>query len=158
MARKLSLVIFGDELDRACAALHIANAAAASGLEVMIFFTCWGVNLLKAEGRRWRGDNWISRLINLLAGGGTQRPSLTKFNFLGLGSWLMRRQMAYKNLQSLPELMADAHELGVQFYACDTPMDLFGLKAQDLIPQVEEVIGTASYVNKTLGSDTTLFI
>ena len=158
MARKVSIVVFSDDLDKACAAFNIANGAAASGLEVTMFFTCWGVNILKKKGSLLRGDNIVSKLMNFLTRGGASRLGLSKFNFLGLGSWLMRQQMTIKNIQSIPEMMADAKELGVDFFVCDNPMDIFGLKEEDLIDEVKGILGVASYINKTLGSEIALFI
>lgn len=158
MARKVSVIVSSDDLEKVCAAFTIVNAAAASGLEVTMFFTCWGINILKKEGSLLQGDNLANRLMSLLTRGGASRLGLSKFNFLGLGGWLMRRQMAIKNIQSIPEMMADARELGVNMFVCDNPMDLFGLKKEDLVDEVEDVLGVASYINKSLGSEITLFI
>ena len=158
MARKVSIVVFSNDLEKACAAFNIANGAAASGLEVTMFFTCWGVNVLKKRGSLLLGDNIVSKLMSFMTRGGASRLGLSKFNCLGLGGWLMRRQMAINNIQSIPEMMADARELGVNFFVCDNPMDMFGLKEEDLIDEVKGILGVASYVNKTLGSEIALFI
>ena len=158
MAKRATIVVFGDELDKACAAFTIANAAAASGMEVTLFFSCWGVNLLRRPDRAWAGDRLANRIINFLSRGGAPRRPLSRFNFLGLGSLMMRRLMKQKNMQSLPELMADAKEMGVRLLVCDNPMAIMGLRREDLIEAVDDVVGVASFVNEAAGSDLSLFI
>jgi len=158
MANKASIVVLSDELEKACAAFTIANAAAASGMDVVMFFSCWGVNIVKKKGSRFRGDMFLNRLINLLSSAGADKLRLGRFNFFGLGSWMMRRVMRVKNIQSIPEMIADARELGVRFLVCDNPATIMGLKKEDLIDEVEDIVGTATYVNESAGSELTLFI
>jgi len=152
------IVVFSDELDRACAAFTIANAAAASGMEVTMFFTCWGVNLVRRKDRRLPGDDLLSRLLNFLNRGGAERRPLSRFNFWGLGARMMRRRMKKVNIQSLPEMIADARSLGVKFVVCDNPMFLFGLKKEDLIGEVDEVVGAATFVDLAADSRLTLVL
>ncbi len=158
MAKKATIVVFGDELDKACSAFTIANAAAASGLEVTLFFSCWGVNLLRRPERAWVGDRLTNRVINFLSRGGAPRRPLSRFNFLGLGSFMMRRLMKEKNMQSLPELMADAKELGVKLLVCDNPMAIMGLRREDLIEAVDDIVGVASFIQEAANSDLNLFV
>lgn len=157
MPRKASIVVFSDHLDRACSAFTIANAAAASGMEVTLFFSCWGVNIVKRPGA-FRGDTLPNRAINLLSRGGAGNLALSRFNFLGLGAWLMRRLMRQKHIQSIPEMIADAKELGVRFLVCDNPTAIMGLKRGDLIDAVDDIVGVATYVHESAGADLTLFI
>jgi len=158
MPRKASIVVFSDELDKACAAFTIANAAAASGMEVTLFFSCWGVNVVRRQGPLFAGDTAMSRFMSFLSRGGAGRLPLSRFNFFGLGSWLMRRLMTAKNIQSIPEMMADAKELGVRFLVCDNPTVIMGLKREDLIDEVEDIVGAATYVHESAGAELTLFI
>ena len=158
MARKASIVVFSDQLDRACSAFTIANGAAASGMDVMLFFSCWGVNLVRKDGRSFRGDTAMNRLMNFLTVGGASSLGLSKFNFLGIGSWMMRRLMKAKNIQSIPEMIADARDLGVRLLVCDNPTVIMGLKKEDLIDDVEDIIGVATYIKESAGADLTLFI
>ncbi|MDO8690702.1 MAG: DsrE/DsrF/DrsH-like family protein, partial [Dehalococcoidia bacterium] len=78
MPRKASIVIFSDELDRACSAFTIANGAAASGMDVILFFSCWGVNLVRKDGRAFRGDTTMNRLMNFMTRGGAARLRLSR--------------------------------------------------------------------------------
>lgn len=158
MADKASIVLFSDELDKACAAFTIANAAAASGMEVTLFFSCWGVNILKKKGVLFSGDGLFIKLMNFLTRGGAAKLPLSRFNFWGLGGWLMRRRMKAKGIQSIPEMIADAKELGVKLIVCDNPMAIMGLKREELIAEVDDIVGAASYINEASSAQITLFI
>lgn len=158
LVRKASIVIFSDELDRACSAFTIANGAAASGMEVVLFFSCWGVNLVRKDGRAFQGNTPMNRLMNFLTAGGATRLRLSRFNLLGIGSWMMRRRMKAVNIQSIPEMMADARDLGVRFLVCDNPIAIMGLRKQNLIDEVEDIVGVATYIKESAGADLTLFI
>lgn len=158
MAGKASIVVFSDELDRACSAFTIANGAAASGMDVILFFSCWGVNLVRKDGRTFRGDTTMNRLMNFMARGGAASLRLSRFNFLGIGTRMMRRLMKAKNVQSIPEMISDARDLGVRFLVCDNPTAIMGLKKEDLIDDVEDIVGVATYIKESAGAELTLFI
>jgi peroxiredoxin family protein len=114
MTDKVVLILFSDDLDKACAAFNVAIGAAASGKDVIMFFTCWGINLLKREHGPSKGDTLVSKLMNRMMKSGPSKLNPSRFNFFGLGGWLMRREMATKKMQSIPEKMDDALALGVQ--------------------------------------------
>ncbi|MDP2953115.1 MAG: DsrE/DsrF/DrsH-like family protein, partial [Chloroflexota bacterium] len=130
----------------------------ASGKEVTLFFSCWGVNIVRRKGASLAGDSPLTRLMNFLSRGGAENLPLSRFHFWGLGSWLMRRRMKAKNLQSIPEMMADARALGVKFLVCDNPMAIMGLKREELIDEVDDIVGAASYIELSAGAEMTLFI
>lgn len=158
IANKASIVLFSDSLDRACAAFTIANTAAASGMEVSLFFSCWGVNLVRKKGAPPRERGLWPRLIRLLSPIGAHRLGPSRFNFWGLGGWLIRRRMRAQNIQSIPEMMTDAKELGVKFLVCENPIALMGLSREELIPEVDDIVGAASYIQDSSGAEITLFI
>src|SRR3990172_10890607 len=158
MGNKLSLVLLSAPLARPCAAFTIANAAAASGMGVTIFFSCWGVNLVKKPGATPRGQGFLAWALGFLSPRGADSLPLSRFNFLGLGGWLMRRQMKDRNIHSIPQMMADARELGVKFLVCDNPMALMELKREDLLDQVDDIVGSAYYINESADAGMTLFI
>lgn len=158
MPGRASIVVFSDELDRACAAFTIANGAAASGMEVLLFFSCWGVNLVRKEGRSFNGDSLMNRLMNFWSRGGASRLRPSRLNLFGFGGGAMRRLMKAKNIQTIPEMIADARELGVRFLVCDNPAAIMGLKKEDLIDEVEDIVGVATYIKESAGAELTLFI
>jgi peroxiredoxin family protein len=96
--------------------------------------------------------------MGLFAPRGPDRLPVSRFNLLGLGGWLMRRRMRAKGIQSIPEMMADARDLGVRFLVCDNPMAIMGLRREDLIDEVEAVVGAATYVQEASGAEMTLFV
>lgn len=156
MAEKVTIIIFSDDLDKACAAFNIAIGAAASGKEVILFFTCWGVNLVKKEGGPTKGDNLMTKLLNKMMKNGPRKLSPSRFNFFGLGGWMMRREIAARKMQSIPERMEEAKELGVRFFVCDQPMDLMGLRSEDLIDDVEKIVGVGTYIKEAAESQVNL--
>ena len=121
MAEKLFLVLSTDYLDRVCPAFTLANAAAASGMEVSILFTCWGLNLVKRPGARPRGEGPLAWMMSRLSVRGPDRLPISRHNLLGIGGWMMRRRMRAKGVQSIPEMMADARELGCASWSAITP-------------------------------------
>ncbi len=156
MAEKVVIIIFSDDLDKACAAFNVAIGSAASGKEVILFFTCWGVNLVKKEKGPTKGDTLVAKLLNKMMKSGPNKLSPSKFNFFGLGGWLMRREMAVKKMLSIPEQIEMAKELGVRFLVCDQPMNMMGLKREDLINDVEKIVGMGTYVKEVSESQVNL--
>src|SRR5512141_2176840 len=104
----LTLIVFSGDLDKVQAALTIANGAAASGIEVTVFFTFWGLNVLRKPGLAQRPRNWIHRLLGPLNLGGTRFMPLSRLNFGGLGPVLLRGVMRKVNMASPEELLASA--------------------------------------------------
>ncbi|MEE9202974.1 MAG: DsrE/DsrF/DrsH-like family protein [Dehalococcoidia bacterium] len=158
MADRLSLVLSTDHLDKVFSAFNIANAAAASGMEVSIYFSSWSLNLVKRRGAHPRGEGFLARLLSFFSARGPDRLPLSRFNFLGIGGWMMRRRMKAEGIQSIPEMMSDARDLGVRFIACDNPLAIMGLRREDLIDEMDAVVGTASYVQEASEADITLFV
>jgi len=156
VAEKVTIIIFSDDLDRACAAFNVAIGSAASGKEVILFFSCWGINLVKRENGPTKGDNFVTKLMNKMMKSGPKKLSPSRFNFFGIGGWLMRREMAIKKMQSIPEKMEEAKELGVKFFVCDQFMNMMGLKRDDLINDVEKIVGMGTYVKEAAESQVNL--
>jgi peroxiredoxin family protein len=156
VTEKVTIILFSDDLDKACAAFNVAIGSAASGKDVILFFTCWGINLVKRENGQIKGDTLVSQLMNKLMKSGPKKLRPSRFNFVGLGGWLMRREMAVKKMQSIPEKMEVAKELGVRFMVCDQPMSLMGLQREDLINDVEKVVGVGTYVKEVAESTVNL--
>ncbi|MCR5414271.1 MAG: FAD-dependent oxidoreductase [Kiritimatiellae bacterium] len=130
-----TIVVFSGELDKAMAALIIATGAAAMGRKVTLFFTFWGLDVLRKA----------------------NRLPLSRMNLFGLGSAMMRLVMRRKKVDSLPALMEKARSLGVKFMACAMSMDVMGIKKDDL-PDGTEVVGVATYLAAAGSSDHNLFI
>ena len=155
--KKLSLIAFSGDFDKLTATFTLATGAAAVGYEVNIFFTFWGLDAIKrSQGRSFVGDNTVTKLFGWMMGGLRTTPT-SRFNFLGLGPWMFRRLMRSRNVATLEELVEAAKALGVHFYACEMAMHVLGLSQEDFIPEVEGVLGVASFLNLSEGGRT-LFI
>lgn len=154
---KLSIIVFSGEFDKAIAAFTLATGAAATNREVNLFFTFWGLNIIrKKQGRNFTGSSILARVFNFLMGGIKKLP-LSRFNFLGLSPILMTHMMKKKRTATLDELIEAAKALNVNFIACEMAMNILEIKKEDLIDEVKEVIGVASFLEYSKGG-MTLFI
>jgi len=150
--QKISIVCFSGDFDKMVAAYTIAAGAAATNREVTLFFTFWGLNAIKKnQGRKWLGKDLLSRAFNFLMGGRGNLP-VSRFNFGGISPHLMTHMMKKSNVATLPELMEAASELGVRLYACEMAMHILGLQRSDLIDEVQEVVGVATFLNESEGA------
>ena len=137
-SRKATLIVHSGDLDRAYAAFIIANGAAAFGLQTTVFFTFWGLNLLRK--------------------GGLDKAPLSKMHLLGLGDAIIKGRMAKANVTPLSRLLADSQELGVKLLACDLTLEVMGVSADDLIPEVGGICSVGGYLAEAQDSQITLFI
>jgi len=155
--KKLSIICFSGDFDKAVAAFTLASGAAAVNYEVSMFFTFWGLNLVKnRKGRRFTGKGPAARLFNWLQGGPANLP-LSRLNFGGFSPWLMTRLMRKRNVATLNELVEAAKALGVGFYACEMSMNILGITAGDFVDEVRGVIGVPTFLELSRDGET-LFI
>jgi peroxiredoxin family protein/TusA-related sulfurtransferase/rhodanese-related sulfurtransferase len=152
-----TVVVFSADLDRALAAFVIANGAAAMGQEVTMFFTFWGLNILRRKERVATKKNIVEKMFGWMLPKGPEALKLSKLNMGGLGTEMMKRVMKAKNVDSLSELLAAAQENGVKLVACQMSMDMMGIKEEELIDGVE-VGGVATYIGETDKGNASLFI
>lgn len=151
-----TIVVFSNDLDKALAALIIANGAKAAGKDVTLFFTFWGLNILrKPQSRVKKGI--IDKMFGLMMPKGTEKLTLSKMNMLGAGSLMMKWIMKQKNVSTLNELLTQAREAGIKFIACNMSMDVMGIKPEELIDGVE-IGGVAKYIEESSYSNSNLFI
>ncbi len=144
--KKLSIIVFSGDFDRAVAAFTLATGAAAVNWEVNLFFTFWGLNLIKKnKGHAPIGKGILARFFNFILGGPNNVP-LSRLNFAGLSPVLMTGMMRKRNVATLPELIAAALELKVRFVACEMAMHILGITKGDLIDEVQEVIGVPTFL------------
>jgi len=157
-AGKATIVVFSGELDKALAAFNIATTSAAMGMDVTMFFTFWGLNVIKRNEGKLQSSGWMEKLLNLMNRGGSKRLPMSKFHMFGLGTAMMKALMRKRRMPSLEEMIATAHKLGVRMLACNTSLGLMNLTKDALIPEVESVVGAATYVNEAKHSEISLFI
>ncbi|HRR34892.1 MAG TPA: FAD-dependent oxidoreductase [Kiritimatiellia bacterium] len=154
----VAIVLFSNDLDKALAAMILANGLAASGAKVGIFFTFWGLAVLRKNPAPAVRKNLIARLFGWMLPSGAEKLALSKMHMLGVGTGMMKNIMRRQNIMSLPDLIKSAKAAGVRFIACDMAMGVMGLTRDELIDEVDEVAGVAAFADLARKSNNTLFI
>ena len=152
-----AIVVFSNDFDRAMAALILANGLSAAGMKVSMFFTFWGLSVLRKDPAPAVKKDFVSRMFGFMLPKGPEKLALSKLNMMGMGSAMMKSVMKKKHVLSLPELIRSAREAGVRFVACDMAMDVMGITREEL-NDVDEVAGVATFAELVKSSGTTLFI
>lgn len=152
-----TIIVFSGDLDKAMAAFTIATGALAMGCQVTMFFTFWGLNILRKPEKVSVKKGFVERLLGFVMPRGPGRLGISKMNYGGLGARMMRKVMKDKNVQSLPELMETARSLGVDIIACTTSMDVMGITKEELIDGIGYA-GVATYLAEADRSGLNLFI
>lgn len=151
-----TIVVFSNDLDKALAAFIIANGAKASGKDVTLFFTFWGLNILRKSNVNAK-KSIIDKMFGIMMPKGAEKLTLSKMNIGGLGTYIMKKVMKYKNISTLNELIKQAQTQGIKFIACKMSMDVMGIKEEELIDNVE-IAGVAKYIAESNNSNSNLFI
>ena len=153
---RLSMVVFSGDLDRVLASFVIASGAAASGMEVSMFFTFWGLTALRQR-RESRGKTLFQKLMGWMTPVGIRGLGVSKMNFGGIGAKMLRTMMRQQGVPQPEEMAQMARELGVRIVACQMSMDVMGIHKEELIDGVE-VGGVATFLGEATRSKATLFI
>ena len=152
-----TFVIFSGDLDKTIAAFIIANGAAAMGRKVTMFFTFWGLNILRRPNKVRTAKSLVERMFGVMMPRGTYRLGLSRMNMGGIGAKMIRAIMKQKGISLLEELMESAKEHGVRLVACQMSMDIMGIRREELIDGVE-LGGVATFIGSGELSDMSLFI
>lgn len=152
-----TMVVFSGDLDKALAAFIIANGAAAMGQKVTMFFTFWGLNILRKDQYVPVKKNLIEKMFGWMMPRGATKLTLSKMHMAGMGTSMIKGIMKKKNVDSLPVLMRTAKENGVRLLACQMSMDLMGIKHEELVDGAE-IAGVATFIASSDESNATLFI
>ncbi|WP_423408225.1 CoA-disulfide reductase [Heyndrickxia sp. MSNUG] len=152
-----TMVVFSGDLDKAIATFIIASGAAAMGKEVTLFFTFWGLNILKRNDAPSAEKDMMAKMFSMMMPKGPSDLPLSKMNMGGMGAKMIKTVMANKNVDSLETLMKNAMDAGVKLVACGMSMDIMGIKKEELINGVE-IGGVAAYLGDAEDSGLNLFI
>lgn len=152
-----NIIVFSGDLDKAIASFVIANASAAMGRKVSMFFTFWGLNILRKPEKVTVQKDFISRMFGAMMPKGSKKLSLSKMNMGGMGAKLIRSVMKNKNVDSLESLIQASLENGVELIACTMSMDVMGIRMEELIDGVKPG-GAAAMLANAEESDMSLFI
>ncbi len=156
--KRMAMVCWSSDLDRVWPQLILATTAAASGLEVDLFFTFWGLRVLQKNEKRITGTNWMQKAESMMDRGGADNLKLGKLHFGGMGTSMIKKLAKQYNVSNPSDLMEMAMDLGVKFYACQMTMELYGLNKEDLIDGVEPPVGAASFIEMASNADMSFFI
>ena len=152
-----TIVVFSGDLDKAIAAFIIANGATSMNSKVNMFFTFWGLNVLRKENSVDVKKDFISNMFSKMMPRGSKKLGISKMNMGGLGSKMIRKVMKDKNISSLEELILLARNSGVKFIACQMSMDVMGITKEELIDGIE-IGGVATMLSDANESNVNLFI
>ncbi len=155
---KVTIVVFSGELDKALASFIIATTAASMGMDVTMFFTFWGLNVIKKNWGRLESKGLMRKMLNWMNRGGSQRLTLSKFHMFGLGTWMIKKLMGEARMLSLEDSIATAKRLGVKFVACTTTLGLMDLGEDAFIPEVDSFAGAATFLGEARKGTVNLFI
>lgn len=153
---KATIVVFSGDMDKVFAAFIIATGAAAAGMDTTLFFTFWGLNAIQKGNRTGKG--LMGKMLGIMNRGGINRIGPSKFNFGGMGRWMFKQMMAAKGVTPLDELRETAIDLGVHLLACNMSMGVMEITREDLIDEVEGVVGVAKMVKEAANSAIQFFI
>ena len=153
-----SLILFSDDLDKALAAMVIANGAISAGKEVTIFFTFWGLTFLKKH-KKTRGvkKDFMGKMFGMMLPDNSSKMGLSKMNMGGMGSIMMKKRMKALGIDSVETMFETAQKSGIRLVACQMSMDVMGVKEEEMIDGVE-IGGVASFLGAAEESQTSMFI
>ena len=152
-----TLIVFSDDLDKALASFVIANGAASTGKKVTMFFTFWGLNVIKKQHKPTVTKDIFGKMFGWMLPTHSGKLKLSKMNIGGAGSWMMRLIMKRKRIDSLESLIRQAIDNGVEMIACTMSMDVMGVQKEELMDNVT-LGGVASYLERAEEANVNLFI
>lgn len=152
-----TLVVFSGDLDKAIASFIIATGAASMGKEVTMFFTFWGLNILKSKNKPKVSKDTMEKMFDFMLPGNTDKLRLSQMNMMGMGPAMIKKIMKKHNVDDLEILIENAINMGVKVVACSMSMELMGIKQEEFIKGVE-IGGVASYLGAAEDSGLNLFI
>ena len=154
---RATIVVFSGDMDKVFAAFIIATGCAAAGMETTLFFTFWGLNAIKT-GEPIRAKGFLGKMMGIMNRGGINHLNPSRFSFGGIGRVLFSKMMRDKNVTSLEELRQTLIDLDVHMLACKMSMDVLEITRDDLIPEVDDIVGVATFVKEAANSKLQLFI
>jgi peroxiredoxin family protein len=135
--KKMAIIVHSGSLDRLYPVFMLSSTGGVMDVEVSLFFTFWGLNALKKDGLESAGLSGI----------------------MAVGTGMMKDKIREAGVPTLTDLLKMCRQTGnVKIYACSTTMEIMGVKKEELIPEVDDIVGAASFLSIALESDVQLFI
>jgi len=155
---KMTIVMFSGDLDNALAGFILATTAASMGMEVSMFFTFWGLNIIKKNEGGIKSKGLMRKMLNFMNRGGSRRLKLSKFHMFGLGTAMMKKLMREVNYPSIDEFITMAHQMGVKLIACTTTCGIMAIPEDSFRSEVESLAGAAYFLGEAREAKVALFI
>ncbi|MDR2921547.1 MAG: CoA-disulfide reductase [Tannerella sp.] len=152
-----TIIVFSDDLDKALASFVIANGIVATGKKVSMFFTFWGLNVIKKQQKPRVQKDFFGKMFGMMLPSSSKKLALSKLNMGGIGGKMMRHIMKKKKIDSLETLIKQACDAGVEMIACTMSMDVMGVVKEELFDTVQ-LGGVAAYLERTEEANLNLFI
>ena len=152
-----TIVVFSGDLDKVLAGFVIATGAAAAGLETSMFFTFWGLSVLKKKGAAGGPKSVLERMFGMMTPASSESLPTSKMNYFGVGAVMLRKMMKDKQIATLEELIGVARDMDVKMIACTMSMDAMGVSKEELVDGLTYG-GVATYMADAVRSRVTLFI
>jgi peroxiredoxin family protein len=152
--RKIVFICSKGNLDMAYPALIMANGALTEGVEVEIFFTFWGMDMINK-------GTMNNLQFTMLGNTAMHMPGSTKHIPQGLGGLpgmtgyatkMLKKQIGEMDVPEVPEFLEMLHDMGARLWACKMSVDMMGLEKDDMIPQVEDIINVAEFIEMSDGA------
>ena len=153
----MTIIAFSGDLDKLWPTTILASTAAASGMDVTIFFTFWGLFPLVKDGSKI-GHDAMTKMLGGMNAPGFKKAKLSKMNMGGMGSWMMRKVAGKSNLLPPEDLFSMSMDMGVKMWPCQMTMDLLGIRADQMLPGLGEPVGAATALSRMSKSEISLFI
>lgn len=158
MNKKMNILMFSGEYDKALAALVLANSARELEVDVTMFFAFWGLFLVRDPEKGSSEDKSLyEKMFGMVTPKGPEELPLSRMNMAGLGKQMLLEMMEDDKTPSLTDFLNGARKKGVKFYACKLSVNVMGFKDDELLPEVE-IITAKEYLADALASDMQLFI
>lgn len=154
---KMTLVVLSGDMDKVMAAYIIASGAAAAGMEVIMFFTFWGLKAIQRDGV-FTGKGLFGKMLGVMNRGGLNAIGPSRLNMGGMGRWMFKLMMKQHGVTPLNELRDACIALGVKLIPCDMSMQVMEIDCEHLIPEVEEPVGVAVMLEHANESSIQYFI
>jgi peroxiredoxin family protein len=155
---KFTVIVFSGDLDKVLAGFVLATSAASMGMETTVFFTFWGLNVVKKNPPLIKGHGFMEKALSFMNRGGANRLPLSKMNMAGMGPWMLKKMMKQKNVQSIEDFIELSSQLKIKMVACELSMQVMGIKKEDLIDEVSEVVGGVTYLTEAKEGKVNLMI
>lgn len=145
--RKIALIVSKGGLDDAYPALILANAARQSGIEALVFFTFYGLDVIT--------ESRVDHLhVNLVGNATSPMPTMVAGlpGMENLAAKMMAKRMEQLDLPGPREMLEMLNDAGAELYACELAMKMFDRKAEDLVEQVRDVITAGDFYDLSEGA------